>query len=388
MPEPDIICGDCLDVMVGMPDKAFDLVITSPPYAGGARWYGNLKFKLDGQEYVDWCVDRFLECLRVTDGPVCWVIQGKTKRFRWDATPCLLVADLHRRGVNLRCPKIFNRVGIPGSGGPDWFRNDWELIVCATPPGKLKWSDNTACGHPPKWAPGGAMANRLASGARVNQWGAHVDADGFVSKGGQDGASGKRAACVPLRPSHIVVNGRDQWGGTPTTTSGSGRKANGQPKNRKRLGQGTCNGVAGSPKGSTQYALGPENYAPPVLANPGNVLQQEYTAQAVADLIEQSESGLDVSDILDLIVGGGVMGSKLAHENEAPFPLKLVERFVLSLCPPGGRVLDPFGGSGTVLQAAILHGRHGTAIDAREDQCELMRKRVEEAQAQLQKGTA
>ena len=27
--------------------------------------------------------------------------------------------------------------------------------------GKLPWSDNTACGHPPKWAPGGEMSHRL-----------------------------------------------------------------------------------------------------------------------------------------------------------------------------------------------------------------------------------
>jgi hypothetical protein len=63
------------------------------------------------------------------------------------------VADLHRAGFNLRKPPIFNRVGIPGSGGPDWLRNDYEFIVCTTRTGKLPWADNTACGHPPKWAP-------------------------------------------------------------------------------------------------------------------------------------------------------------------------------------------------------------------------------------------
>jgi DNA modification methylase len=27
-----IICGDCLEVMKGIPDKAVDLVLTDPPY--------------------------------------------------------------------------------------------------------------------------------------------------------------------------------------------------------------------------------------------------------------------------------------------------------------------------------------------------------------------
>lgn len=38
-----IICGDCLDVMQGIPDKAVDLVLTSPPY-GNLRDYNGYKF--------------------------------------------------------------------------------------------------------------------------------------------------------------------------------------------------------------------------------------------------------------------------------------------------------------------------------------------------------
>src|SRR5690606_18335080 len=112
------------------------------------------------------------ECCRVCRGVVAWVIEGQTRNYRYSCTPALLMADLHRRGINLRKPAIFHRVGIPGSGGPDWLRNDYEWIICATPPGRLEWSDNTAMGHPPKWAPGGAMSYRLADGSRRNEWGA------------------------------------------------------------------------------------------------------------------------------------------------------------------------------------------------------------------------
>ena len=73
-------------------------------------------------------------------------------------------------------------------------------------------------------------------------------------------------------------------------------------------------------------------YAPPVLANPGNV-------------------------VTGIPVGGNKMGHPLAHENEAPFPVKLPEWFIRSWCPPAGTVLDPFGGSGTTAHAARNLGR-------------------------------
>ena len=80
-------------------------------------------------------------------------------------------------------------------GGPDWFRNDYEFIVCASG-GRLPWSDNTACGHPPKWAPGGEMSHRLSDGTRKNQWGGSSK-----STGGERGKDGKLSKATP-RPSH------------------------------------------------------------------------------------------------------------------------------------------------------------------------------------------
>ena len=157
--------GDNLEVLRSMPDKSVDLVFTSPPYED-ARDY-DIGFDHRGQAWVDWCIPRYMECLRVCRGLVAWVIEGRTKQFRWTATPALLMADLHRAGVRLRKPPIYKRVGIPGSGGPEWLRNDYEFIVCASH-GRLPWSDNTAMGHPPKYAPGGEPSHRLPNGRRCN----------------------------------------------------------------------------------------------------------------------------------------------------------------------------------------------------------------------------
>ena len=81
-------------------------------------------------------------------------------------------------------------------------------------------------------------------------------------------------------------------------------------------------------------------------------------------------------DVLRVTVGGGHMGHKLAHENEAPYPCKLVEPFVKSLTNAGDIVLDPFAGSGTTLQVAKELGRHSIGIDNRQSQIELMEKRL------------
>ncbi len=271
-----LLVGDCLDRLKAFPDKSVDLVLTSPPYED-ARSYG-IDFKLKGQDWVDWCLPRFIECYRVCRGLVAWVVEGKTRKFQWSATPALLMADLHRAGIKLRKPPAFKRIGIAGSGGPDWLRNDYEFIVCATH-GKLPWSDNTAMGHAPKWAPGGDMSHRLSDGTRRNQWG----------------------------------------------HSGTGDQ-----------GQDLKLGI----------------YTPPSKANPGNVI--------------------------NCIVGGGVMGSRLCHENEAPFPEMLAEFFVRSFCPPGGRVLDPFCGSGTTLSVAERLGRKWIGVDVRESQIDLSLRRVHE----------
>lgn len=268
-----VFVGDCLDVLRAMPDRCVDLILGSPPYED-ARTYG-IAFKLRGQDWVDWMVERWREMQRVSRGAVVMVVEGKTSKFRWSATPALLMADLHRAGLWLRKPPAFHRVGIPGSGGPDWFRNDYEFCV-VTSRGKLPWADPTACGHPPKWAPGGDPSHRMKNGRRVHKL--HTKAD----------AHGKRV----------------------------------------------------------------QGYTVPARANPGNVIHCK--------------------------VGGGLMGSPLAHENEAPFPESLAERFVLSFVPPGGIVLDPFCGSGTTAAVAEKHGRRWLGIDVRPSQVDLTERRIAE----------
>ena len=92
-------------------------------------------------------------------------------------------------------------------------------------------------------------------------------------------------------------------------------------------------------------------YDPPTLANPGNLIK--------------------------CLVGGGLMGDDIAHENEAPFPESLVEFFIKSFCPENGIVCDPHSGSGTTCKVAVQWGRRFIGCDVRQSQVDLAERRME-----------
>jgi DNA modification methylase len=51
-------------------------------------------------------------------------------------------------------------------------------------------------------------------------------------------------------------------------------------------------------------------------------------------------------------------------DHNAPFPRELVRRCILSASPIGGKVLDPFLGSGTTIDVGLELGRHTVGIEA------------------------
>lgn len=323
-----LIQGDCLKVLPTLPPRSVDLVFGSPPYED-ARTYG-IDFKLKGQDWVDWMVDVYRMCLSRCKGLVAFVVQGRTRKYKWSCTPALLIADLHRAGFNVRSPSIYSRAGIPGSGGPDWLRSDYEWIVCASHPGRLPWSDNIACGRDPKWPVGGKMSHRTKDGTRISR---------IIKLRGKDGEPLNQRYRPPkkVNPGNII-----RIGGM---TAGA---KNDMPHAKHGGRSGTVN-----PDGSITRKDG-SVYRGPERSNPGNVIHCN--------------------------VGGGVMGSRLCHENEAPFPEKLPEFYIKSFCPPGGTVLDPFCGSGTTCEVAKKLGREYIGIDIRDGKggLDTTRRRLEE----------
>lgn len=179
-------------------NQSVDLVLGSPPYAD-ARTYG-IGAQRNCLAWVEWMLDVTAEAHRVSRGPVIWVAAGVTRdRNYWPACEGLMWewwkrsvgSGIYQDGIelpgtagSLYRPCYWYRVGIPGSGGKDWFRADVEYAMCFKRPGPLPWSDNTAMGHPPKWAPGGEMSHRIKNGERRNKWGGTSTSSGMRRSNG------------------------------------------------------------------------------------------------------------------------------------------------------------------------------------------------------------
>lgn len=314
-----IVKSDAIEFLKRQKPRSVNLVFGSPPYAD-ARLYleggRNVGIARGNLEWVRWMVEVYRAAQTACRGLVAFVVAGRTDNYEWSAGPARLMAALDQAGFNLRNPPIFHRVGIPGSGGPDWLRSDYEWIICTTRPGQLPWSDNTVMGHAPK-----------RKHRRVNQWGHSID-----------------SGATQVLPDKTVIS----KGKRPSRRVTSGHKNGDLDANN--------------------------HYDPPVLANPGNVIKKLYTPEEVAAILEAH--GAPSSAVRRYEVGGGVMGDRLCHENEAPFPEALCEFFIRSFCPPGGVVLDPFAGSGTALAVAKQLGRIGIGCDIRQSQVELTKRRL------------
>lgn len=72
-----------------------------------------------------------------------------------------------------------------------------------------------------------------------------------------------------------------------------------------------------------------------------------------------------------------ITGSPFSGQHCATFPPELIEKIVLTSCPEGGVVLDPFGGSGTVGLVCKQYNRHYVLCDISQDIVDLAKKRID-----------
>lgn len=348
MTQATFILGDALHMPLA--DKSVDLVFGSPPYMD-ARTYG-IGAVRDCQEWVDWMLDVTTEAIRVSKGLVLWVVAGVQRDLCYWPGCEGLAWEWWKRGNQLWRPCIWWKVdcndggtGIPGSGGRQWLRNDWEYVLAFKREGWLPWADNVAMGSIPVCDQiGGEMSNRRADGTRVN-----LDGSDPWGKAGR-GNGGRRQ-----NGNKNIGTNRRKTGEYKSVKRCVNRGADGKRKVNQAMK--LMDVTAGHDKdGNTGRADGRPM---PKIANPGNCI------------------------IVKARVGGGHMGDDRCHENEAPFPEDLAEFFVRSFCPPGGTVLDPFSGSGTTVAVAVKHGRNGIGVDIRPSQIELGKRRLAEVQPEL-----
>jgi len=145
-----IYCGDCLEMMKGMPDGCVDLIITSPPYNVGKEYEDELTEK----EYKRFLIYAFSQIRRVLkdDGRICWNVpyQMYTKRMSHEISQWYLsVHSLLSVGLKLRDNITWNQCnsdndtawGSWKSASSPWLRHQTEAIIIAY---KERWKKDNA----------------------------------------------------------------------------------------------------------------------------------------------------------------------------------------------------------------------------------------------------
>jgi len=90
---------------------------------------------------------------------------------------------------------------------------------------------------------------------------------------------------------------------------------------------------------------------------------------AVLQTVKPHEEGKNPGDVWKIML------EQYSGAHFSIFPTKLVETALKSGCPPGGVVLDPFAGSGTVGEVAVKIGRKAILIELLPEFLDLIKKR-------------
>jgi site-specific DNA-methyltransferase (adenine-specific) len=75
------------------------------------------------------------------------------------------------------------------------------------------------------------------------------------------------------------------------------------------------------------------------------------------------------------------------NTHPAEHPVELYRQLVRMFVPPGGTVIDPFAGSGTLMEAAYLEGRHSLSMDVKREYVEVARRRLASLDSEREKIT-
>lgn len=154
-----IICGDCLQVMKGMPDESIDLVVTSPPYnligstgTGRASYWDSKLYKegydlhsdnMPMPDYIKWQRRCLTECLRLLKptGAIFYNHKPRIQKGLLQTTLLEITA-----GFPVRQIIVWRKDGGGNFGGksPTFFMEDKEFIyLIAKPKYKVRKPYNT-----------------------------------------------------------------------------------------------------------------------------------------------------------------------------------------------------------------------------------------------------
>lgn len=159
-----LIEGTAVSLPPSIRDKSVSLVFGSPPYPGKMQRYPGINPSRQLSYWLEMMQAATREAIRVSRGPVLWVINNAVERSRYIPAVEMLMERLHSSGLHLERPVIWHKNAPPNRR--DWFGNDWEYIVAVKHPGSVPHWDWQAIATPPKFKNGGRFHQRTANGSR------------------------------------------------------------------------------------------------------------------------------------------------------------------------------------------------------------------------------
>jgi adenine-specific DNA-methyltransferase len=105
----------------------------------------------------------------------------------------------------------------------------------------------------------------------------------------------------------------------------------------------------------------------------------KYPNQKKNGKVKCNPAGKNPSDVWHFakVTSGRDRSSQERTAHPAQFPVAVIDRIIRACSNPGDTVLDPFVGSGTTIEAAIMNGRCAVGFEIRSDYVEIAANRVE-----------
>jgi DNA modification methylase len=390
IPNREIRVGDCRALLRDLPDESVNCVVTSPPY-WGLRDYGvdgQLGLEATPEEYVALMVEVFSDIRRVlrADGTL-WLnlgdsyvsappgnkredlarsrdVKGPARRRRaWNAGAASIHPTRGARGDRLAnghgkmtARKTFRRDGAAVGGpahlsAPDLKLKDkvgipWRVAFALQAEGWYLRSDII-------WA----KPNPMPEAVLDRPTSAHEYVFLF---------SKSPRYFYDAKAIREPVTGRSH-------PRGDGVNPKAGPKDDARNDQGL--------KTSTRFGRG-DGFRAGKNETSNGVLGEHRTRAGFNERWRTKQNASFSGAVTELVDERNkrsvwtIATEPYARAHFATFPKKLVEPCILAGCPPGGLVLDPFGGSGTVGEVAEVLGRRWILLELNPAYAEMARART------------
>jgi DNA modification methylase len=395
-PIDTIIQGDCLEEMKKLPDRSIDAIVTDPPYE--LAFMGK-KWDASGIAYN---VDMWGECLRVLKPG------GHLLAFGGSRTYHRMACAIEDAGFEIRdsihwvygsgFPKsldiskaldkaanakrevisVAKRSNAKGSitNYSNWERpEEYDITAPATPAAKQwsGWGSALKPAHEPV-----VLARRPLEEATIAEnvlrWGCgglNIDATRISTT-----ESTERPNGIGMFHAYIKEN---VGGGSANGRFPSNLIHDGSPAVLAEFAKagerkvGFFNGHRNKPKTKNDFGIFKlQDEAPSHEASTGSAarffMACEFTPADYAPIVYYAKAA---------------PSERNGSTHPTMKPLSLMRYLCKLITPPGGLILDPFGGSGTTGIAAIKEGFHYILIEQQAEYCEIARKRVAAVPARL-----